>query len=304
MKVISIHSHKGGAGKTTLCLILAKAHAMSGARVCAVDLDFVGAGFDHILNIPSPRKFLDDYVLKDSGDSDAPKISDMLTHYTDKQMNNTGFDLIYNLGGSMTMEKQSDLSKYMAASEPLQGKGIIGERIQDLLEELSAQYDLALLDCHPGLAYLSRTVLGMARDGKYKEHFTLFVTTPNRAHFFGTIKDLKYLSSKEGGNLFQPDKSVFCLNFAPPGKAATWNDLMDWIKKDKFQKEQNDTIIRSFQEVYKDYGSINYLWLKEQRSLFKSQLIASPCDILLPHRLSIKYTGQLESKTILSGLGE
>ena len=304
MKVISIHSHKGGAGKTTLTLMLAKAHAMDGKKVCAVDLDFVGSGFEHILDIPSPKKFLDDYVLKDKSDSDFPRLSDMIARYTDPEMKGAGFDLIFNLSGSVSVGRHREWAGYMAASEPLNDKGIVGERIDTLLSDLSKKYDLVLLDCHPGLAYLSRTVFGMARNGSHGEHYTIFVATANRAHFLGTINELNYLASPEGGTHFIPNRSVLCLNRASAGKGKTWKGVMEWVNQGVFHREQEETRMKNFRQICGGDDAVNYLWLKEQKVISEGQLIAGETEIFLPDKNAIRYKGTIEREIILAKLGK
>jgi len=78
MKVISIHSHKGGAGKTSLTLMIARRLALAGHKVCVVDLDFLGAGIDPAIKMTKPRHYLEELLLASPGSASAPKPRDLL----------------------------------------------------------------------------------------------------------------------------------------------------------------------------------------------------------------------------------
>jgi MinD-like ATPase involved in chromosome partitioning or flagellar assembly len=78
MKLISIHSHKGGAGKTTIALLTAQAQFKSGARVCTVDLDFLGSGLEAVVDA-RPQAYLDDFLVKLPSDPSRPTVSSLIT---------------------------------------------------------------------------------------------------------------------------------------------------------------------------------------------------------------------------------
>src|SRR5665648_162766 len=58
-KTISIHSYKGGTGKTTISANLAYAFAKKGINVCIIDLDFKAPSLHTIFNIPAHHKHVE-----------------------------------------------------------------------------------------------------------------------------------------------------------------------------------------------------------------------------------------------------
>ena len=64
MKTIAIHSHKGGVGKTTVALLVAKQAALLGQKVCVIDLDFIGSGIADLFAITAlPDEYVESYFL-------------------------------------------------------------------------------------------------------------------------------------------------------------------------------------------------------------------------------------------------
>lgn len=251
MKVISVHSHKGGAGKTTLTLMMAKAQAMLGKKVCAVDIDFIGSGFEHLLDLPAPPEYLDDYITKDPSSPKRPKIEKMVTSYRDQDLGKQSVDLIFNSAGSRMNKLPPDQPK---AVRTLQGlaprQDIAGRAVVSLLMELSEKgYDLVLLDCHPGLTHLSESLLRIGNKNNYGEHVFLFLTTSNRAHFYGLINELNMLASSEYGNLFNPKRSVLCVNRAPEPLGKSWKDLIAFVReRETVHPDESITRLSTFEE--------------------------------------------------------
>jgi len=64
LPLISVHSYRGGVGKTTVTALLGAAMVLQGHRVCLVDLDLVAPGLSWIFST-QPEKAILDYLLID-----------------------------------------------------------------------------------------------------------------------------------------------------------------------------------------------------------------------------------------------
>lgn len=62
MKLVSIHSHGGGVGKTTLAIGIAKKLAQA-EKVCLIETDIGGAGLRYLLGLEEPKKYLNDFII-------------------------------------------------------------------------------------------------------------------------------------------------------------------------------------------------------------------------------------------------
>ena len=208
MKTIAIHSHKGGVGKTTIALLLAKYWAMTRKKVCVIDFDFLGSGINNLFKIEElPDFYLEHLFL--SHDSYSFDPGTLLGRYTDDDLDSKGFSLILHLDqGLPASEKESDPTQSRndktedldtAASkkrdEFIQLRndmmGLIANEshyrqiqtgTQILFDYLAKQgFEIVIVDCHPGLGFVSET----AREAS---DYDIYVTTPNRSDCFGLIK--------------------------------------------------------------------------------------------------------------------
>ncbi|MBN1900793.1 ParA family protein [Candidatus Sumerlaeota bacterium] len=310
MKVVSILSHKGGAGKTTLSLMLSKIHAMRGRKVCAIDLDFIGSGFEHILNIIPPKKYLDEYALCSSDPSKGPSLEELKTAYRDEELGSKQIDLILNLGGmegvnNANSEKEKkqenhNLATALVGREP--GQSIIRRSIERLLGDLEKEkYDIVFLDCHPGLAYLAKSVLELSKEKK-NDYYTLFITTVNRAHFFGLIRELNFLHSPTGVELFQPEKSVLCVNRADEKTGSCWKDMKNLIDKNKkILPSGAGAIIGTYEEICG--ASLNYMVMRENLEILENANIGGAAKIITPGKSDISFSSTDICRFIFEGKG-
>lgn len=313
MKVVSILSHKGGAGKTTFALMLSKIHAMKGQRVCAIDLDFIGSGFEHILNITPPKSYLDEYVLCSSDSSKVPTLKELKTFYRDEDLGRNQIDLILNLGGMEGVSKSDskkeksekdkkeenhNLATALVGREP--GQTIVRKSIERLLGDLEKdKYDIVFLDCHPGLAYLAKSVLEMSKSQK-NEYYTLFLTTANRAHFFGLLREMNFLHSPKGRELFDPEKSVLCVNRASPVIGSTCRDMKDLIDKNKKTlPPAAGTILATYEDICG--SSINYMVMKEKNEVLENANIGGLAQIIIPEKNEISFSSTDICRFIFEG---
>jgi len=285
--------------------MLAKAHATAGRKVCTVDLDFIGSGFEHLLDMPSPARFLDEYVTRDPGADDLPKLDEMLTRYRPGESDAGEIDFLLNLGGA---QGNHDLASHFRATglsgrEPVQG--IVARAVQRLLAELAdTGYEVALLDCQPGLAYLSRSVLDLGKGPDAGEHFGVFVTTFNRAHFYGILGELNYLASSEAGGAFRPSRSVLCVNRAPEELGPDWEDLIDWVDRETVHPEEAMARAMTFQRVCEEAGGPNYVRIGECQEIADATRVGGRAQIEYPGPGRASRTDTQACRTVMASLGE
>ncbi len=191
MKTIAIHSHKGGVGKTTIALLLAKHATASGSKVCVADFDFIGSGMTNLFALQrKPRHYLDYYFLEP--DPYDFEIEQLLGSYTDRELGKRELEVMCNLGDGLPgkgpkngAREKAELRSEMVglmANEPryreIQGKTEILHR---KLEQ--SAFDLLIIDCHPGLGFVSETVRPLTT-------LDVYVTTPHRSDCFGLLKSV------------------------------------------------------------------------------------------------------------------
>jgi hypothetical protein len=198
MKTIVVQSYKGGVGKTTIALLLAKAALLEGRSACVADFDFMGSGMNDLVKLQAmPRAFLERFFL--SSDMEQFDIESLLGSYRDEQLAGRDLPVILNLGEgpdpkawSTEAELQSGVET-MIANERRWGEIRLGTKI--LLDRLEGRgFEIAVIDCHPGLEFISEALHPLAQ-------LNVYVTTLNRGDCFGLIKKTN-LKKLDGKNAF------------------------------------------------------------------------------------------------------
>ena len=220
MKVISIHSHKGGAGKTTLALMTARRLAENGRKVCLVDLDFLGAGVDPAITMQRPKHYLEELLLASAGSKQSPKIKDLLGRH------NVGpgakpIALILNTGhqspATPADEGQDRPASLHTGVVRLLGleeqTGIVERRMGSLLGGLKdLGFDYVILDCHPTLEEISETVLRVQMARPPENAAIVLVSTADRAHVHGLLKEMLRRTKSPSGVTLDLNRTVLVVN--------------------------------------------------------------------------------------------
>lgn len=140
MRVIATYGIKGGVGKTTTAANLAWLSAVDGKRTLLWDLDPQGAASFLFKVKPKVKGGLE--RVADAGDEIAGLA---------KSTQVEGLDLL-----------PSDFSYRHFDVSLAEGKNPV-RRLSRVLEPLSSEYDVVVLDCPPGLTLLSESVIRAAR---------------------------------------------------------------------------------------------------------------------------------------------
>ena len=182
MKTIVVHSHKGGVGKTTVALLLAKHALLTGRRSCVVDLDFLGSGMADLFKLEKrPTTYLEKFFL--AADPRTVDVEPLLGAYRDQDLDRRELPVLLNLSEpsqrDATAKVQEDMVSQIANERRYRE---VREGTEILLGKLAERgVELVVIDCHPGLDFLSETLRPLAS-------LNVYLTTPNRSDCFGLLK--------------------------------------------------------------------------------------------------------------------
>lgn len=141
--IITIHSYKGGTGKTCVAISLAEMFAMKGKRVCLVDLDFHAPNIGFAFNIEKAELSINDYL------NGRCEINDVLFDLTDR----------YGYDGHLLIapaDPAIEAIRDMSAKDRKWYMRALGRLLalrNSLLEEQSLDY--LILDASSGIGYSS-----------------------------------------------------------------------------------------------------------------------------------------------------
>jgi len=175
-QIISIHSFRGGTGKSNLTANIAVAVAKHGKRVAIVDTDIQSPGI-HVLFNMDEEKFtyaLNDYLwgkcsLKDT----AYDVTSQITDAEGTPAHLSG--VVYLVPSSL---KAGEIARVLRESYNV---GLLNEGFHDLLEQL--QLDYLFIDTHPGLN--EETLLSVAISDRM-----VIILRPDRQDYLGTAVTL------------------------------------------------------------------------------------------------------------------
>jgi chromosome partitioning protein len=139
VKVVATYSIKGGVGKTTAAVNLAHAASAAGARVLLWDLDPQGAATFFVRVKPKVRGGAKRLIGRKGVLDEHVRATDL-----------TGVHVIPADFSLRHLDVHLDATKRPA------------ERLAALLAPVADQYDLAVLDCAPGISLASESVFGAA----------------------------------------------------------------------------------------------------------------------------------------------
>ncbi len=195
------------------------------------------------LNNP-PDVYLENYFLEMGKDVD---LSKFVTYYTDRDIKPNSIGLLLNnmvgLPNKHLVLENADFIKDMHA---MMGSdfhfGEIDAKTKALLDKLKEEEkpDLVIIDCHPGLTYVSRAAMSLV-------DLNVYVITPNRTASFGFFKQF---------NMDQLDenKAFLLLNMADDEEvdAASFQDRME---DDGIVGEYARFVFGQFDALCKDDGA-------------------------------------------------
>lgn len=164
-KIISIHSYRGGTGKSNLTANLAVALASSGKRVAVVDTDIQSPGIHMLFGLEDTDglKTLNDYLWERCA------IRETAREVTPASLEGGG--QVWLVPSSL---KASEIAKVLREGYDV---GLLNDGFQDLIDELALDY--LLIDTHPGLN--EETLLSIAISDEL-----VVLLRPDRQDFQGT----------------------------------------------------------------------------------------------------------------------
>lgn len=164
-KIISIHSYRGGTGKSNLTANLAATLASSGRRVVVVDTDIQSPGIHMLFGLEETGglKTLNDYLWERC------PIRDAAREVTPASIKGGG--KVWLVPSSL---QAAEIAKVLREGYDV---GLLNDGLQDLTEDLDLDY--LLIDTHPGLN--EETLLSIAISDEL-----VVLLRPDRQDFQGT----------------------------------------------------------------------------------------------------------------------
>lgn len=256
MKIVSVHSHKGGAGKTALALLTAGALVRRGQRVCVIDLDFMGAGIDPAIRVAKPKHYLEEALMATPSSTQEPSIPDLVAAHRIEAAPEP-IACILNAGRPMSgarENKYNDLHERILNMLELEDNtGFLENGLTRLLDRLAEDYDYVILDCHPSLTGISEVAFRIQMARPAARSATLLAATTDRAHTYGLLKEMHRRSRAKGKSL-RPENMVLVVNMVEedagkrPYKTTldTFAVLGEELKRDPVVGDEAPTLLARF----------------------------------------------------------
>jgi cellulose biosynthesis protein BcsQ len=183
MNIYSVHSHKGGAGKTTFSLFLSKYLAqVKKQKTCLIDLDFQAQGLRSTYLRRNLKFDFSDFLLAED-----KKKQEIARKIAVKHENIEHLYFIANLfKPTEDIQVQLDMLRKMyhkLVNEIYTGE--IMDNLKELLKHLERTgFKNIVIDDHPSLVLLSEEII------KEIKATPLFITTLNIVSFIGMLKNI------------------------------------------------------------------------------------------------------------------
>lgn len=205
MNIYSIHSHKGGVGKTTFSLFFSKYLAqIKKEKTCLIDLDFQAPGLRGVYLRKNLTHDLSDLILAD--EKKKKEIVGQLPVKYEK------IDNLYFIANLFKPHKAVQDQLYILKKIYIKVvneiyTGEILDNMKELLKHLKEDgFQNIIVDDHPGLVLLSEEII------KGINTTPIFITTPNIVSFVGLFKNLVERSATWGLKL---NEIKIVINHAP-----------------------------------------------------------------------------------------
>src|SRR5262249_20214205 len=165
-KIVSIHSYRGGTGKSNLTANLATAVAMSGRRVGIVDTDIQSPGIHILFGLDDKQvtRTLNDYLYGRC------KIEDTAAHIPIPEVTAAG-GRVYLIPSSL---KAGEIARVLKEGYNVE---LLNAGFEDLLDKLELDY--LFIDTHPGMN--EETLLSIAISD-----WVVLILRPDKQEFVGT----------------------------------------------------------------------------------------------------------------------
>lgn len=200
-KIVSVHSYRGGTGKSNTTANLATAVALAGKRVGIVDTDIQSPGIHVLFNLDEKKvnRSLNDYLW-----GQCP-IEDTAYHIPIPQVQDAG-GKIYLIPSST---KAGEIAKILRDSYDV---GKLNDGFQELSDAL--QLDYLFIDTHPGLN--EETLLSIAISDVF-----LLILRPDQQDFQGTAVTVEVAKKLNVQNMYLLiNKALTAMDFAQLKKLA------------------------------------------------------------------------------------
>lgn len=170
-QIVSIHSYRGGTGKSNLTANLATAVALTGKRVAIVDTDIQSPGIHILFGLDDKQitRTLNDYLYGRC------KIEETANHIPMPEVAAAG-GRIYLIPSSL---KAGEIARVLKEGYDVE---LLNEGFEDLLDKLELDY--LFIDTHPGMN--EETLLSIAISD-----WVVLILRPDRQDFLGTAVTLE-----------------------------------------------------------------------------------------------------------------
>jgi septum site-determining protein MinD len=194
-KIISIHSYRGGTGKSNLTANIAACLALGGGRVAVVDTDIQSPGIHMLFGLEDTRglRTLNDYLWERCN------VQETAVDVTPEAVRGGGGGRVWLVPSSL---HAGEIAKVLREGYNV---GLMNDGLQDLIEHLSLDY--LLIDTHPGLN--EETLLSIAI-----ADVLVVLLRPDRQDFQGTAVTVEVARKLDVRHL------VMVLNKVLPSVAA------------------------------------------------------------------------------------